>query len=91
MKLISIKSSTRKDKKYVATFTDKKIHFGQKGSKTYIDSASEAKKQAYIDRHKVNEDWSKINPGSLSRFILWGPSKSINNNIKSYKKKFNLQ
>jgi len=94
MKLISIKTSQKPEKKLVAIIEkngrQKKINFGSKGSKTYISGASIKVKDAYIKRHEVRENWNNINPGSLSRYILWGKSKDINKNIKFYKNKFNL-
>lgn len=90
MKLVSIKPSKREQKKLVATFSDgKQINFGQKDSKTYVSGASDTTRKAYIARHS-KEDWSKVNAGSLSRFILWGNSKSLNDNIQAYKRKFKL-
>ena len=47
------------------------IPFGQLGGQTYIDHQDKQKRAAYIARHSVREDYSKINPGSLSRYILW--------------------
>jgi len=89
---MELKLSGNKDKRYTATFKDgKKINFGSKGANTFIDKASEKTKDAYLARHKVNEDWS--NPktaGSLSRYILWGPTKSVSQNLKLFKKKFNV-
>jgi hypothetical protein len=38
----------------------------------------------------VREDWSKVNAGSLSRFILWGDSRNINKNLKDYLRRFNI-
>jgi len=91
MKLVSIKPSKREQKKLVATFSDgKQINFGQKDSKTYVNGASDTTRKAYIARHKVNEDWDKVNPASLSRFILWGNSKNLNDNIQAFKRKFKL-
>ena len=86
MKLLDVKRSDRKDKRFVATFDDgKKIHFGQKGGKTFIDEQDEKKKSNYIARHKVNEDWSKVNPGSLARFVLWSQP-TLTGGIKEFKK-----
>jgi hypothetical protein len=103
MKLLSIKPSERPTKKYVATFctcegptkccdTDrKKVNFGAKGSSTYLDHKDEAKRKAYIARHKVNEDFDKpMTAGSLSKNLLWGPTTSLRENIALFKKKFNL-
>jgi ABC-type uncharacterized transport system ATPase component len=95
-----IKPSTRKDKRFMAEIgmngegrstLKKTIHFGAKNGNTYIDHKDKIKRQNYLKRHKVNEDWSKINAGSLSAMILWGNSTNINDNIADYKKRFNLQ
>lgn len=87
---MEITPSTRKDKRFLATFKNGvKIHFGSNG-KAYIDHGDEIKKKNYIKRHQVNEDWTKINPGSLSRYILWGDSKDIKTNIKTYIKNFKI-
>ena len=67
------------------------IHFGAKNSKTFVESGSEEKKKNYIKRHRVNEDWRRVNPGSLSRFILWGQSKDIEQNLKDYLKRFKIK
>jgi len=102
-KLLNVKPSPRDDKKYVATFcmcegetkcTDKdrkKVHFGSKGSSTYLDHHDEKKRDAYLARHKKNENWSNpFSAGALSKFILWGKSTSLRENINHFKKRFNL-
>lgn len=80
--------STRKDKKLMLVLVHKKIHFGSKHGFTYIDGATEKQKGNYLNRHAVNEDWSTVNPASLSRFILWGDSRNIRTNIDDYMKRF---
>jgi hypothetical protein len=50
---------------------NKKLHFGAKGYSDFLIHKDDKRKELYIARHKKNEDWSKINPGSLSRYILW--------------------
>jgi hypothetical protein len=62
--------------------TTKTITFGMKGSAgTFADGSSEQKKDAYIARHRVNEDWSdKFSAGFLSRWVLW--SEKSNQDIK---------
>jgi hypothetical protein len=86
-----IKPSKRKEKRFQAIFPDNTtIHFGSKGASTYIDNGNKKKRENYIKRHQVNEDWTKINPASLSRFILWGDSSNIDKNFYDYKKKFNV-
>ena len=92
MKFVSLTKSNIKNKKLVLKLTQpsKTIHFGWKYSTTYINGATDEQRKNYIKRHIVNEDWSSLNPGSASRYILWGDSKNINTNLNSYLKKFNI-
>jgi len=99
LKLLSIKKSPKKDKKYVATFSRngriKKTHFGAKGYQNYGGVGkerhlSEERKKRYIKRHKGKENWNDpTTAGSLSRWILWH-KKSFREGVKAYKKRFNL-
>lgn len=99
LKLISIKKSPKKDKKYVATFSRngriKKTHFGAKGYQNYGGVGkerhlSEERKKRYIKRHKGRENWNDpTTSGSLSRWVLWD-KKSFREGVKAYKKRFNL-
>ena len=68
----------------------KTVHFGSKGATTFIDGAKKDIRKAYIARHKANEDWSTINPGSASRHILWGDSPYLVTNIQNYINKFKI-
>lgn len=67
----------------------KKIHFGAKNMSDYTIHNDDKRKQNYINRHKKNEKWDEINPGSLSRWILW-EFKSLDKAIKEYGKRFNI-
>ncbi len=89
MKLLKVTQTAQGDpKKLVAHFdTGKTIKFGSKSSNTYAEGASKEKQQAYLARHRVLENWSSINPGSLSRFVLWS-APSIEQGVKNFKKKF---
>lgn len=95
MKLLSIKPSTKADKKYMAIFeTDagrtKTTHFGAAGYDDFIKSKNEVKKAAYIARHKVNENFQNpTTAGALSRWILWNKP-TLSASIADYKRKFNL-
>ena len=94
MKLISIKKSSRSDKRLMALFEDdnrkKTVHFGLRGGSTFIDHKDEDKKKAYIARHQVNEDWSQPDKaGTLSRYILWNKP-TLEDSIRDYTKRFNL-
>jgi hypothetical protein len=98
MKLVDVsKTPAGSSKKLVASFCEckgpsrcdpkdrKTIQFGSKTSTTFAEGASVEKQQAYLARHKVNENWNSVNPGALSRWILWS-SKSIAGGIKNFKK-----
>ena len=92
MKFISLEKSNRKGKRYVMVLDEPKrtLHFGSDVGSTYIDVGDKVKRENYIKRHQVNEDWDAVNAGSLSRYILWGDSKNINKNLLSYLERFNI-
>lgn len=89
---LMIKPSTRKDKRFMAIFSNGKvIHFGEKNGNTYIDHHDKKKRDAYLARHKVNENWKDpYSAGALSRFILWGDNTSMDKNHEAFMKKFGL-
>jgi len=94
MKLISIKPSTRADKKMMAIFLsdfgEKIVHFGAKRYDDFTTSLSQEKKDAYIKRHEVREDHKNpYTAGALSRWILWNKP-TIKASITDYKKRFKL-
>tara|TARA_R110001632_G_scaffold25497_3_gene69833 strand:+ start:3938 stop:4225 length:288 start_codon:yes stop_codon:yes gene_type:complete len=93
---MTIKSSTKPNKKLMATFTQdngrtKTTHFGAKGMKDYTITGDKERRRLYRERHK--KDLSTKDPtraGYLSYYILWGESTSRQQNISTYKKRFNL-
>jgi hypothetical protein len=93
---VVIKKSTNKDKKMMAIFYDeerkiKTTHFGASGYTDYTLSKDEKKKQAYLDRHRTNENWNDyMSAGSLSRYILWN-KKTLSASIADYKSRFKLK
>ena len=95
MKLISVKPSSTKTKKYVATFKldndkEKKVSFGAKGYTDYTLSKDDARKDRYLNRHRARENWNDpLTPGALSRWILWN-KKTLKSSIADFKKRFNL-
>ncbi len=96
MKMV-IKKSDKPGKKYVAIFTrdngrTKSTYFGASGMPDYTLTGDKERRRLYRQRHK--KDLKTNDPtraGYLSFYILWGDSKSIRENIKSYKKRFNLK
>jgi len=93
---VKISKSNKSGKKYKAVFTKdngrtKTTHFGQAGAPDYTLTGDKDRRKAYRVRHK--KDLNTNDPtraGYLSYYILWGDSKSIRENIKNYKKRFNL-
>jgi hypothetical protein len=61
-----------KKTKFVAHFADgTRIPFGSLTSTTYAEGATKQKRDAYLKRHQVNENWAKRSRGALSRWVLW--------------------
>jgi hypothetical protein len=96
LKLVSIKKSTRPDKKLMATFSDGTItHFGAKGYQNYGGVGKERhldkeRRDRYIERHKARENWKDPRTaGSLSRWVLWN-KETLKASIDDFKHKFKL-
>ena len=103
MFLLSVKPSTKQDKKYTATFckcekkneckgsNHKVVSFGSKGSSTFLDHKDNKKKDAYLARHRVNDKFDKdpTSAHALSKFLLWN-KKTLSESIADFKKKFKL-
>ncbi len=93
---LTIKKSNKSGKDYMAIFTKpngrtKTTHFGDANLPHYTSSATKEQRERYRARHK--KDLNTNDPtraGYLSFFILWGDSKSIRENIRNYKKRFNF-
>jgi hypothetical protein len=95
MDFVSLERSPRKNKRFVFEYKDgdkiKKIHFGYEGGSTYIDNKDITKRKNYLARHKVNENWNVINPASLSRWLLWGDTTSLKENLEDYLDRFKIK
>lgn len=94
MELIEIGKSPRATKRLVATFKNGnriiKVHFGQQGSSTFLEHRDILKKENYIARHQVNEDWDNpIKAGTLARYILWNKP-TLQSSIADFKARFGL-
>jgi hypothetical protein len=87
-----IQKSTRKGKRFMATFANgKTVHFGATAGRTYIDHQDKAKRTAYLARHKVNENWNDpYSAGALARWLLWGDSTSLEANHQAFMNKFKV-
>jgi len=102
MKLISVKPSTRKSKKWSAEFCmctgescckkeDRKIvHFGSAGMDDYTITKDKEQRDRYRTRHKKDlETKDPTRAGYLSYYLLWN-KETLTESIKDYKKRFNL-
>lgn len=89
---MKIEKSTRKGKRLMATFKNgKTVHFGSATGSTYIDHGNDKKKNAYIARHgrSPGEDWDDAySPGALSRWLLWGKNKTLDENHADFMRRF---
>lgn len=96
MKVV-IKKSDKAGKKLMATFTKdngrtKTTYFGQSGADDYTITKDKEQRARYRSRHKKDlQTKDPTRAGHLSMFILWGESTSRKENIKNYKKRFNLK
>jgi hypothetical protein len=87
--------ATAKGKRLRAVFEGdgkrRTINFGADGATTYADGASKRVKAAWLARHGVREDWTRPDTaGSLSRWVLWGNSRSIPASQNAFAKRFGL-
>jgi curved DNA-binding protein CbpA len=94
IKLISIKRSTKKDKKLMATFEkggrSKIIHFGAAGMSDYTKHHDRTRRNRYIFRHL--KDYKTGDPsraGYLSMFVLWNKP-SLQASISDYRRRLGI-
>ena len=94
---VVIKKSDKPGKKLVAIFTrdngrTKKTHFGQATADDYTITKDKAQRARYRSRHKKDlQTGDYTRAGFLSWYILWGNSTSRQENIRSFKTRFNLK
>lgn len=93
-RLVSVKKSTRPDKKLAAKFTKgermRTVHFGAKGMSDYTLHHDKQRRERYRERHKNDRLEDPLSPGALSWYLLWGDSTSLEKNIDYFKRKFRL-
>lgn len=95
MKITSVGLSPLPSKKYRAHFedSDRKFHvdFGQPNATTWVNGASKKTRENYIKRHSAMEKYNRPDSAaSLSRYLTWGESRSMSENLREYKKRFNI-
>jgi hypothetical protein len=96
LKLLSVKPSNDGKHKYTATFAQKngrmkQVRFGANGMDDYTRTKNKEQRERYRKRHRKDLNTSDpTRAGYLSYYILWGESSSIQDNIRSYKRRFNV-
>jgi hypothetical protein len=94
---LGMEKSTVSGKKYTAYFRDTstgkefKTHFGAAGSEDYTMHHDPKRRQNYLNRHE--KDLDTMDPsraGYLSYYITWGPSTNLQQNVKSFLRKFRI-
>lgn len=95
VELLQIRESKHPVKRYTAIFRldngkEKKVRFGDKNYTNYLLGASRDQRKLYRMRHEGDNLTYPMSPGSLSFWITWGPSRDIEKNIKSFKKRYNV-
>ena len=92
--LSSVTKGSRRDKLFVAEFTDgTRVHFGGAGYDDYTSFPADVrdeKRRLYRLRHAGDRLDSPRTAGALSYYLLWGESADLSNNIRSFKKRFKI-
>jgi sRNA-binding regulator protein Hfq len=89
--LIKLKNSKYKYAIYLTNGKRMKIKFGAAGYEDYTIHRNIERKKNYIDRHKMNEDWSNPHTkGFWSRWVLWNKP-TIEESLMDIQKKFNIE
>lgn len=95
-KFINLKTANDGKHKYQITLEDistekiYKVKFGAHGYDDFTLSKNHKKKEDYIARHQIREDWKNpVLPGTLSRYILWNKP-NILESLKDYLRRFNI-
>jgi hypothetical protein len=71
--LTKLESGKHKYKVVVSNGRTKTIRFGARGYEDYTTHKDPERKERYIKRHQVREDWEDpYTAGFWSRYLLWG-------------------
>ena len=97
LKLKTVRRSHKPEKKYDAVFVtdkgrEKVVSFGAAGMSDFTKHKDKTRRARYLKRHAgMGENWNKPDtPGALSRWILWGPSTSFRESVKTFRRRFRV-
>ena len=76
----------------MAKFSDpnKIVHFGAKGMDDYTLHKDKDRRENYRARHASGKTAAPDTANALAYYLLWGDSTSLQENIKSFKKRYSL-
>jgi len=91
--IYTLSKSNRPTKKWMIKTPYGLIYFGQYGASDFTLHKDTARKQAYISRHRPNENWTKsgINTaGFWSYWLLWNKP-TLEASIRDTERKFEIK
>ena len=97
LKLLRVVPTPQLSKKYAAVFQlsngrQRTVRFGTASNYVSNPRKTACDRAAYIARHRVNENHNDpLTPGALSRWLLWGESRSLARNTAAFRRRFRLQ
>ena len=98
LKLLRVVPTPTLSKKYAAVFVQlpngrqRTVRFGTGSNYVSNPRKTARDRAAYIARHRVNENHNDpLTPGALSRWLLWGESRSLARNTAAFRRRFRLQ
>ncbi len=96
LRFISLEPAGNGRHKYQITLQDlssgktHQIKFGAYGYDDFTLTQNRKKREDYILRHKVREDWTDpLKPGTLSRFLLWHKP-TLQESLADYLRRFRI-
>jgi hypothetical protein len=90
VRIIKLEEVENGKHKWKAFFDDgTSTKFGQAGAEDYTMHRDKARRERYRSRHKKDLDTGDPRrAGYLSRFVLWGASTSLRENVKEFNRLF---
>jgi hypothetical protein len=94
MILVSLRKSTRAEKKYMVVIDGTKtVHFGASGMSDYTKHKDDERKRRYDARHHTRENWGKSGvktAGFWSKWLLWN-KKTVAESKRDISKRFGIR
>ena len=92
---VTLKPARDGKHKFVAVVRDRgqerSARFGAAGMSDYTQHHDKARRARYLARHERRENWQRsgrLTPGFFSRHLLWGPTTSLDQNLRIMKRRY---